>query len=68
MSRGHDIELFKCGMRLLEWIERQYAGAEGVPQMPEELWEIAVALLERAAGARPGCGACRARKEGAGCC
>jgi len=67
LSRGHDIELFKCGMRLLEWIERQYAGAEGVPQMPEELWEIAVALLERAARMGPRCGVCRGRKEGDGC-
>ncbi len=64
MNQRHDVELFNCGMRLLEWIERQYAETAGVPQMPEELWDIAVALLERAGGTRPGCGSCRTRKEG----
>ena len=66
MNRRHDVKLFNCGMRLLEWIERQYASAGGVPEMPEELRDIAVALLERAAGTRPSCGSCRGRKEGCG--
>ena len=67
MNQRHDIELSNCGLRLLEWIERQYASAEGVPQMPDKLWDIAVALLERAAGTRPGCGSCRGRLETDGC-
>ena len=50
MSGSHDIRLFRCGMELLRWIERQCRRTNGIPEIPIELMDIAVVLLERAAG------------------
>ena len=53
MSESHDIQLFRCGMELLRWLERQIARRNAIPELPTDLMDIAVALLQRAAHIGP---------------
>jgi len=63
MIEPHDIQLFRCGMELLRWIERQLCTRNGIPELPMELVDVAVALLERAAHIGPEYGVYRSTKE-----
>ena len=61
-SEFHDVEMFRCGMTLLRWIEGRPAICENFPAMKEDLLGLAWTFIDRALYAGTG-HVCRCRRN-----